>query len=489
MKELVQLCRGLNCRILGNTEAHIKGIAFHSQKIKPGYLFVAIDGYETSGNKYIESAIKNGAQVIATNNRITVKQIIQKYRNKITTVLIKNPRQFLSMIANRFFDLPSQKLILIGITGTDGKTTTSYMIKSILEASGKKVGLIGTIKYFDGQSWFSASNTTPESLEFVEFLAKLLKHNIHYCISEVSSHALALDRVAGLKFRVAVFTNLGHDHLDFHKTQTNYSKAKLKLFQNLSQTDWAVINYDDKFAKKISGNTRAKIIGYSLNKKATITAKIISLKSTGIEIIVYFPSKKSVFIKLPMIGRHNVYNMMAAIGATFALDVPQKFIKIGIENLKPISGRLEHIKMNKDFDVYIDYAHTPTALQTSINTLQEITKGRLLVVFGCGGNRDMQKRPIMGKIATELADYVLITSDNPRWENPRKIIADIKKGINKNNYKVIIDREQAIHHAVEIAKAGDTILIAGKGHEEYQIIGNKKLKFCDKSVVLNGFKN
>jgi UDP-N-acetylmuramoyl-L-alanyl-D-glutamate--2,6-diaminopimelate ligase len=489
MKQLSWLCHGLNCRFFGDASIKIKGIASHSQKIKPGYLFVAIDGYRTTGKTYIKSAIKKGAKAIATSDESTARRISEEYQNKVTAIRTQNPRQFLAIVANRFFDFPARKLNLVGITGTDGKTTTSYMIKSIIEANGEKTGLIGTIKYFDGVSWLSAPNTTPESIELVEFLANLVQQNIHYCISEVSSHALALDRITGLDFKVAVFTNLAHDHLDFHKTRKAYGETKLKLFQNLSPTAFAIINYDDKFSKKIINKTQAKIISYALNRKSNITAKIISVKSNGTEVIVKLPSSKPIVMKLPMLGQHNIYNLLAAIGTALTLRIPQRYIKIGIEKLIPIPGRLERIKTKKEFDVYIDYAHTPKALYVSISTLKEIAKRHVIIVFGCGGNRDPIKRPLMGKIATELADYVIVTSDNPRFETPRKIISEIEKGIRKKNYEVIINRDNAIKYALRRARPHDIVLIAGKGHENYQIIGDTKIKFSDKAVVLNALNN
>jgi UDP-N-acetylmuramoyl-L-alanyl-D-glutamate--2,6-diaminopimelate ligase len=483
MKKLNTLCKKIDCRIIGNPDVNIKGISVHSQKTEAGDLFVVIDGYRTSGRLYVESAIKNGASAIATKD-ISLAKIIIKKHSKLTAVYVPNPRHFLAEVTNSFYDYPSKKLSLIGITGTDGKTTTSFMIKSILEAAGKKTGLLGTIKYYDGLKWYSAPNTTPESLDFVSFLADLVKRKIKYCISEVSSHALVLDRTAGLDFKAGVFTNLTQDHLDFHKTIRAYSEAKLKLFKNLSSLSFAVINYDDKFADKIIKNTKAKIITYCLNKKCTIFAKIKKQTHKGTDIVIFFNKKsQQVKIKLPMIGIHNVYNMMAAIGVAKALGISNQFIKLGLEKLTVVPGRLERIKTNKDFNIYIDYAHTAKALNVAITTLKHITRGNMIVVFGCGGNRDRQKRPVMGKVATELCDYAVITSDNPRFEKPEAITNEIRKGIKGKNFEIIIDRAHAIKRAISIAKPDDTVLIAGKGHEDYQIIGNKPIRFSDKQIA------
>ncbi len=485
MKKLGRLCNLLPCQLDGNTNISINGISYNSQKTRPGNLFVAINGYKTSGKLYIESAIKKGASAIATDDKSIIKKIIKQYNHKIATVYTSNPRQFLAILANRFYDFPSKKLTLIGITGTNGKTTTSYLIKSIIEQSGRKTGLIGTIKYFDGTNWENAPNTTPESLDFISFLAKLVKKNIHFCISEISSHALALSRVFGLDFKIGVFTNFAHDHLDFHKTKRAYGEAKLKLFKNLSSSAFAIVNRDDKFVKKIIENTKAKIIGYSLNKKKDIHTVITNTMTEGYEIDIKMADKtKSFTVNFAMIGKHNIYNMLASIATTKVLGISNRFIKSGIEKFDSVPGRLERIRINQGYNIYIDYAHTAEALEVAIKTLKEITPGKTIVVFGCGGNRDCLKRPKMGRIATELADLVVITSDNPRYENPKIIINDIKKGIKKNNYAIIIDREQAIKYAIEQAKPKDTVLIAGKGHEQYQIIKNKTIPFSDKETSL-----
>jgi UDP-N-acetylmuramoyl-L-alanyl-D-glutamate--2,6-diaminopimelate ligase len=474
----------IDCRIIGNPDVKIKGISAHSRKTQAGDLFVAIDGYRTSGRLYVESAIKNGASAIATQD-ISVAKIITKKYSKLTAVYTQNPRHFLATVANSFYDYPSKKLSLIGITGTDGKTTTSFMIKSILEAAGKKTGLLGTIRYYNGTKWYSAPNTTPESLDFVSFLADLVKRKIKYCISEISSHALALDRTYGLNFKVGVFTNLTQDHLDFHKSIRAYGEAKLKLFKNLSSSSFAAVNHDDEFADKIVKNTKAKVITYGLYKKCTIFAKINKQNHYGTDTRVHFNKKsRPMDIVLPMIGTHNIYNMMAAIGVAKGLGISDKFIKLGLEKLAVVPGRLERIKTDKDFNVYIDYAHTAKALNVAIATLKHITKGNMIVVFGCGGNRDRHKRPVMGKVATESCNYAIITSDNPRFEKPEAIINEIKKGIKRKNFEVIVDRAHAIKRAISIVKPDDTILIAGKGHEEYQIFGDKLIRFSDKETVI-----
>lgn len=482
MKTLIELLVDTSCATKGNTNIKIKGIACHSNQVKPGYLFVTLDGFETSGKKYINAAIKHGAIAIASDAIKLLETIYTQYRDQITIIKISNPRSFLALVANRYYDFPSQKINLIGITGTDGKTTTSYMIKSIIEASGAKTGLIGTIKYYDGKTYLPAPNTTPESIEFIRFLSILVKRHIPYCISEVSSHALSLNRVNGQLFSVGIFTNLTQDHLDFHKTMKNYRAAKLKLFTDLSPQSTAIVNKDDNFFQQIVKHTRARIISYSLKNKSDLSAQIIKRCKDWSLINVRY-RRNRINIKLPIPGMHNVSNMLAAFAAAIALDIPLRCIKKGLEKLPKIDGRLQRIKTEKGFDIYIDYAHTEKALSNAINTLKQITTGRVIVVFGCGGNRDRLKRPQMGKCATMYGDYAFITTDNPRKENPINIINDIKKGLKKNNYEVIVDRKTAIRKAIMIARPGDSVLIAGKGHEEYQIIGNKKIYFSDYTVA------
>lgn len=470
------------------TDKEIYGISYHSQKTKPYDLFVAISGYQTSGKHYIEQAIQKGAVAIATDDQELLTQITQNYN--VAGIYTDNPRRFLAIVANHMFDFPSRKINLIGITGTNGKTTTSYLIKSIIETWGEKTGLLGTLGYFDGNNWNKAVNTTPESADFIAFLFHLVSQNIKYCVSEVSSHALALERTYGLDFKVAIFTNLASDHLDFHGSREAYGKAKLKLFEPLDSSAYAIVNIDDEFSRKIIDTTPAKVIGYSLrNKESNFYAENISLNQEETEILIKSNVQgQKTHIHTTLIGVHNTYNILAAFATAKIFGIPDEIIAKGISALKCVPGRLEKIDFPCEFSVYIDYAHTEDALKGAIEALKNIAHGRLIVVFGCGGNRDSQKRPGMGRIATELADLVIITSDNPRNEDPLKIIEDIKKGIIKNNYEVIVDRESAISRALSLAQKDDVILIAGKGHENYQIIRDVIIPFSDKEVVENLLK-
>jgi UDP-N-acetylmuramoyl-L-alanyl-D-glutamate--2,6-diaminopimelate ligase len=476
-KSLDELIRNLAVlKIMGDMKVEISGISYHSQKVKPNFLFVAIDGSRTSGSKFIDEAVRKGAVAVATNQPGVVNA------GAATLVQVENPKIFLAQVSNRFYNFPSQKVNLTGITGTNGKTTTAYLAKAILDTAGKTSGLLGTIQYFDGENWIKAENTTPESLDIIRMLTKLVHKGIKYCILEVSSHGLELNRVFDLQFQIAVFTNFTQDHLDFHKTFESYKQAKMKLFTGLDQNAIAVINEDDPVSVEIAKLTKARIIHFSLKNHAEITAKILNLssKTTLVKLIV---DGKETKINLRLIGSHNVYNLMAAAGIGFAYQIPLSTIKEGVERLRMIPGRLEPVENNKGLSVFVDYAHTPDALQNLIKTAREFSKKRVLLIFGCGGDRDQTKRRIMGEIATELADYVIITSDNPRNEDPNKIIDDIKTGIEKSNYEIIPDRYSAIKRIIFLAKTGDTVLIAGKGHEDYQIIGNEKKHFDDRLMA------
>lgn len=481
-KELDELIQSLPVtKIVGEKRVNITGIAYHSQKVKPNFLFVAMDGSKTSGAKFIDEALMKGAVAVVSN------QPKSMYNSRVTYVQVENPRIFLAQVANKFYNYPAQRVNLIGITGTNGKTTTAYLAKSILDSAGKTSGLLGTIRHFDGENWLKAENTTPESLDIIQILAKLVQKGIKYCVLEVSSHGLELNRVFGLRFQVGVFTNLTQDHLDFHKTLEAYKNAKLKLFAGLDRNALAVVNKDDVVSDEINKVTKAPIIYYCLKQgqevlQAQITAKILNLTPNITNTMLNIEGKE-VRVDLRLIGSHNVYNLMAAAGVGLACQIHLNTIKTGIEKVRSIPGRLETVENNKGFFVFVDYAHSPDALKNLITTAREFSKKRVLILFGCGGNRDQTKRSIMGRIATELADQVVITSDNPRNEDPNKIIEDIKVGINKANFEIIPDRYNAIKRILLMAKTGDTILIAGKGHEDYQIIGDEKKHFDDRTMV------
>ncbi|MGB9715279.1 MAG: UDP-N-acetylmuramoyl-L-alanyl-D-glutamate--2,6-diaminopimelate ligase [Thermodesulfovibrionales bacterium] len=474
----------------------VMGVAYDSRKVDTGYLFVAIKGEKHDGHDFVKEAINKGASVIIHERNI------RKRNTEVLFIKVKDSRGALACIANNFYGSPSKDLTLIGVTGTNGKTTTTYLIKSILETWQKEVGLIGTIQYMIKDKTFPAPYTTPESLEFHSLLREMLLSGCSHVVAEVSSHALAQRRVDCAVFKVAVFTNLTRDHLDFHKSIEDYFKAKQRLFKELIQGDGiCVINMDDSYGKRLISELRIspdaenkgiQILTYGIRDKADITAKDIKNSLDGLRFKIYFRGK-SYDITSPLLGLPNVYNILAAVGVSISLKVPWKVIIKGIERLKDVKGRFERVELGQNFLCIVDYAHTEDALERLIHTAKEIVRNssgngryfqpRVITVFGCGGNRDRGKRPGMGAIATRLSDLVIITSDNPRYEEPLKIIREIEDGVVKRNYIKEPDRKEAIRKAVDMAGGSDIILIAGKGHEDYQEIKGIRYKFNDREVL------
>lgn len=460
--------------IKGNLNLDINKIQYDSRKIQTNDVFFCITGFATDGHKFIKSALKNGASVI----------ICEKNEDLITddctVIKVQDCRKALAKAASNFYENPSSKLKLIGITGTNGKTTSSFMIKKILEEAGHKVGLIGTIANFIGNQKLHTERTTPESLELHELFKKMVDAGVDYCVMEVSSHSLSLNRVYGLKFSQAIFTNLTRDHLDFHKTFENYYNAKLKLFLN---SDNSIINIDDEYGEKLIKDVKNNILTYSINKKSDVYAKDISIHSRGAEFkVICNDIKSDIEIEIP--GSYNIYNALGCFAACINEGIDVKFIKSALKKVQ-VPGRCELVSKNYnlDFDIIIDYAHSPDSLEKILKTTREFTKNRLISVFGCGGDRDKTKRPIMGKIGTDLSDIAFITSDNPRTEEPMDIINDILKGVETKNYKVVCSRKEAIKEAIKTAKKGDVIVIAGKGHEDYQVLKDKTIHFDEREIV------
>jgi UDP-N-acetylmuramoyl-L-alanyl-D-glutamate--2,6-diaminopimelate ligase len=422
--------------------------------------------------------VNRGAVAVASDRAISPNGTVQ--------VRTGEPRRFLAQVANRFYDFPARSVTLVGVTGTNGKTTTTYLIRAILQAAGERSGLIGTIRHYDGQEWIRAANTTPESLDIVQLLAKLRAYGIRFCVTEVSSHAIALDRVAELDFKVGVFTNLSQDHLDFHKTIEDYKATELRFFEMLGPSAWVVYNADDPVGLEVKAVTRARALGFTLLESSSanpmLRAQVLSATDKGTQIELFLPDAATK-VSSSLIGRHNVANILAAAGAGYALGIPISAIRDGIERLKAVPGRLQRVDTGAGLSVFVDYAHSPDALASLIRTARPLTQKRVIVVFGCGGNRDKGKRPIMGKIATDLADLAIITSDNPRDEEPEAIVADVVAGIQKSNYETVVDRYEAIKRALRLAVRGDIVLIAGKGHEDYQIIGKERRHFDDAETV------
>ena len=384
----------------------------------------------------------------------------------------------------RFYGNPSQAVKTIGITGTNGKTTVSYVIEAILKQAAKKSGVLGTINYRVGNKILPSVNTTPGLIDNQQFLFDLAKQNIPYCIMEVSSHALDQGRVDMIDFQTAVFTNLTSDHLDYHKNTKNYFQAKAKLFTKLAPRASAVVNVDDEYGRRLVTMTKGKVLTYGWKQKADIAVKNIRPSLSGSTFLLQTP-RGAQEIKTPLIGFHNIYNLLAAAGAAYADGISLEDIKTAIEKFSNVPGRLEKIETKRGYHVFVDYAHTEDGLKNVLSSFKEISPARIILVFGCGGDRDKTKRPKMGRIAGELADFTIVTSDNPRSEDPQAIVDQVVKGFSKSVYKVILDREEAIREALRSANKGDIVLIAGKGHEDYQIFKDKKIHFDDREVVRN----
>lgn len=465
---------GLEYKILQKGEEDIKytGMEYDSRKIEAGNIFVALEGAVVDGHKFIKNAVENGAKAILVSKEVPLEFPVEY-------ILVKDLRKNLGKIASEFYNYPQKKLKIIGITGTNGKTTSTYLLESIL--GEEKVARIGTVEYKIGDEVIEAQNTTPESLDIVKICKKAVDKGLEYLVMEVSSHALALGRVSMLEFDVASFTNLTLDHLDYHESMQNYFEAKRKLFTMLKVKENSVINIDDPYGEKLYKEFGG--YSYSLkNESANLKGKILEFHSDGQLVELELLDRKYT-VKLAILGRYNLYNVLGVIGMALLLGKEADEVVSGLKELKGAPGRFELINCGQDYIVVVDYAHTGDALENILQSINELKKGRVITVFGCGGDRDPSKRPIMGKIAQRLSDIAILTSDNPRTEDPHKIIEDVLKGMDGNNYLVEENRELAIVKAIEIAKTNDIILIAGKGHEAYQILGRKKIHFDDREIA------
>ena len=459
----------------------ITSIAYDSRKVVEGGVFVCIKGYETDGHKFAQAAVANGAAVIVAEDKIDVD---------IPVVYVENSRRAIAELACTLYGEPSKKLSLVGITGTNGKTTITYLIKSILEAANKRVGIIGTNQNIIGDKVLltkSTTPTTPNALELQQLFTEMVHYGAEYVVMEVSSHALELDRVYGCEFDVGVFTNLTQDHLDFHKTMENYLNAKAKLF-GLSKK--GVVNFDDDGGKTIVNNGDCNcILKTGLGEGCDLRAENIKITSRGSQFdMVYNGKTYPAMVAIP--GKFSVYNALCAAGAALQLGIDIDTVIKGLASATGVVGRVEVVPTDTDYTVIIDYAHTPDGLMNIINCVKGFAEGRVITLFGCGGDRDNTKRPIMGEIAGNLSDYSIITSDNPRTENPEAIVKEIEEGIKKTNgkYITITDRREAIGYALDMAKPNDVIILAGKGQETYQIIGREKFDFDERIEVYRHLK-
>jgi UDP-N-acetylmuramoyl-L-alanyl-D-glutamate--2,6-diaminopimelate ligase len=464
----------------------IQQVVSDSRKVQRGALFVAIEGVATDGNKFARDAVSHGAvAVISANDTPT------DWPSNVPWVQVAEPRKALAITAANFFGRPAEGLKLVGVTGTNGKTTTASIINSILTASGAKTGLFGTIGYHTPRGEYPAPNTTPESVDLQSFFAEIRDEQGSYAVMEASSHALALNRLWGCHFAVAVFTNLTRDHIDFHKNFDNYFAAKKHLFEGTGAgaPDVAVVNTDDPWGKKLLGLGK-KTLTYGLTNGTDLKAKKFQLSFNGLNFAAQTPNG-IIQVQSRLVGRINVYNILAAIGAGIGLGLSNEVIETGIRNLEAVSGRFHRINQGQPFLVVVDYAHTDDALENLIRTARELNpKGRIITMFGCGGSRDRTKRPIMGETAGRLSDISILTSDNPRQEDPLKIISDIVVGTQKSGGKYLIeaDRAKAIHLAIAEARAGDIVLLAGKGHEDYQIFADRTIHFDDREEALKALR-
>jgi UDP-N-acetylmuramoyl-L-alanyl-D-glutamate--2,6-diaminopimelate ligase len=424
---------------------------------------------------FITEALNRGANCIIADKDFQAPESIAK-------IIVKDAKDALAKIANNFYGNPSGELKVIGITGTNGKTTVSYLLEDILNRSGRTAGLIGTINYRSGGDILPAKNTTPGILELSGLLQKMVADRCRYAVIEVSSHSLDQRRTEAIDFSVACFTNLSQDHLDYHKSIEDYFLAKAKLFEKLLPGSTAVINKDDPYAKRLINKTQGCVLTYGINNSCDVRASRLSLTEEGTEFMLDAPGVKE-RVRTRLLGRHNVYNLLAAWAVALSCGIDAPLIKMATESFTKVPGRLETIDLGQDFKVFVDYAHTEDALKNVLNTLRELCKGRIIAVFGCGGDRDKDKRPKMAKAASELADIVIATSDNPRGEEPEAILRDMEEGFSGKDYLMIKDREQAIRKAISLAGKDDFVLIAGKGHETYQIFKDRTIDFYDGKVA------
>jgi UDP-N-acetylmuramoyl-L-alanyl-D-glutamate--2,6-diaminopimelate ligase len=462
-------------------ELNVTGVINNTKQIQTGNLFVCIKGVKEDGHRYIDDAIKNGAtSVLVEDLPITLNE-------KVAYIQVPDTKKASSILLNTYYQNPSAQMRMIGVTGTNGKTTTTNLIDAIMLYHQKKTGVIGTIEIRYGATKVEASLTTPSPFDLQRILFNMKNDGVEVVAMEVSSHALDLGRVHGINYSTAVFTNLTQDHLDYHETMEEYARAKGLLFSSLTN-GVAVLNADDPWSAYYQKITPSQVIRYGIKNDAEVRAQNIQMDAMGTSYdLLTFAGNRKIHTKL--IGQFNVYNVLAATAAALSEGVPFVTICEAIENVNGVEGRFEAVNEGQSFAVIVDYAHTPDSLENVLQTAKSLTTNKLIAVVGCGGDRDRTKRPIMGNMATNLADYAYFTSDNPRTEDPAQILTDITDSLQKQNYTSIVDRKQAIWQAIESAKNGDCIVIAGKGHEKYQIFGTTKSHFDDKEVAREAIKN
>jgi UDP-N-acetylmuramoyl-L-alanyl-D-glutamate--2,6-diaminopimelate ligase len=474
-------------QITGPLDRVVESIAYDSRRVQRNGLFVALRGEKSDGHQFVEQAVEKGATVIVT------EQEVQSPR--ATCVVVENTRAALADLGAVFYERPARRLKMAAVTGTNGKTTTTFLLKHICEKAGLRCGLLGTVRYEIGDRVLPAVRTTPESLDVQELLAQMVNAGCKAAAMEVSSHALSQDRVRGIEWDVAVFTNLTQDHLDFHGTMDNYFEAKASLFTGLATQEakkktTAVINIDDRYGARLIDRLDKKIpvVTYGVGARAEYRASNYHAEFAGTSYQLDARGK-SYLVRVPLIGRFNVANSMAALAAASSMGINLREAILSLGRSPQVPGRLEAVGAKRQFQVFVDYAHTDDALLNVLKTLRELSPRRLIVVFGCGGDRDKQKRPLMARVADENADFSIITSDNPRKEDPDAIIADAEKGFRSDHYEKITDRAEAIARAIELAQPRDIVLIAGKGHEAYQEFADHTIPFDDIQVARRALEN
>lgn len=476
----------------GELTRQIRGIAYDSRKVEEGYLFVCVQGLKSDGHDFITQAVAKGAVALLVEKDPEQLGLPQELVNKLSWVQTDSTREGLALVSARFYGFPGYRLNMVGVTGTNGKTTITYLVEELLRAKGEKVGLIGTICNKIDDEILPVTNTTPLPLELQQLLAMFLDKGAGYCVMEVSSHALDLGRVTGIEFDLGVFTNLTQDHLDYHVTMENYRAAKAKLFSSLNpegkkaRPKYGIINIDDPAGPYMVEQCLGNVMTYGIGQTAQVRAEDVLVAATGVAFTAITPAGTARF-QLQLTGLFNVYNSLAAICVGLAENMELGLIKKVLESVPGVAGRFETVNEGQQFGVIVDYAHTPDSLQNVLKTARELVQGRLITVFGCGGDRDKTKRPIMGNIAAQLSDFSVITSDNPRSEDPEAILNDVEAGVEeivgKDKYLKIADRREAICKAIKMASPRDLVMIAGKGHETYQIIGNRTQPFDDREVA------
>ncbi len=477
--KLKMILDGIEFKLLkGDLNIEITDIKYDSRDVEKDNLFIAVSGFEVDGHDFIASAVKNGASAVLIEKKLDF------YYPDVSYIKVENSRREMAAAANNFFNKPLRYIDLIGITGTNGKTTTAFLLYNILKEAGIKTALFGTIKNVIDDQELSAKRTTPESLDLYRYFSEMVKKDVKYAVMEVSSHALDLYRVEYMKFTLTVFTNLSSEHLDYHKTMDNYKKAKSKLFSQIKKDGFAVFNFDDHYYNFMLSKSRGENYSYSLDDhNADLFVEDYDLNMKGISYRTSGLFKENFNLKLG--GLFNIYNSLAALLSSYLLGVKKQTAAEALKNIDGVPGRFELINEGQDYQVIVDYAHTPDGMKNVLEAVKNIKNKRLIVLFGCGGDRDRSKRPLMAELAEEYADFVIVTNDNPRSEEAEKIFSEIKKGFSSDftEYKIISDRRLAISQAIKMAKKDDIVLLLGRGHEKYQIIKGNKIKLDDREVA------